>query len=348
MRRVTAALLVLLAFPALAQRDEIFGNGKPPKYREETMDRRFAKSKFNKALLAGPEVVLPEPGCVQLYGGLFVALAELAPYIHKRDENFTLDPMLQQAIQTQMTLPNFPAMAYLVSMVRRIMIDSRMPDEWLTMATALNKTVKLIDLAKLKMINEHVDAIDSAYYSMPLLKQRYQVEALNVTSAVTTDVVATFRDAYLDRAVTWGGATLLEIGVNQPKGRKKKKYRDAEAEELVAVLQWEPPDPRRTTLDLLAKAPVKIPPVFIYVRLQPKQFADIEKFHRGQRVMVKGQFWEMNKTVTEFEVRDGVIFNDNDWSGGVLLARPEDVATCPVAINELTGLAPQQPGGFAH
>ncbi|PZR07685.1 MAG: hypothetical protein DI536_26615 [Archangium gephyra] len=348
MRRVTALLMVLCAVPSFAQREEIFGNGKPPNFREETMDRRFAKSKFNKALIAGHEVITPQPGCVQLYGGLFIALAELAPYIHKRDQNFTLDPRLQEAVQTQLTLPNFPAMAYLVSMVRRVMIDKRMPDEWLAVATELNKTVKIIDLPKLKMINEQVQPIDSAYFTLPLLKQRYQVEALNATSAVTTDVMAAFRDGYLDRDVTWGGATLLEIGVNQPKGKKKKKYRDAEAEELVAVLQWEPPDPRRSQLDLLAQAPVKIPPVFIYVRLQSKQFADIEKFHRGQRVLVKGRFWEMNKTVTEFEIRDGLIFNDTDWSGGALIGRPEDVATCPVAINELTGLAPQQPGGFAH
>ena len=48
------------------------------------------------------------------------------------------------------------------------------------------------------------------------------------------------------------------------------------------------------------------------------------------------------------EVRDGLIFDDRDWSSGVLLGRPQDVATCAVAINELTGTAPQQPGGFAH
>lgn len=247
--------MVLLALPAFAQREEIFGSGKPPNFREETMDRRFAKSKFAKAITSG--TVLSNPGCVQLYGGLFIALAEIAPMLHKRDEVFTLDPMLQQAVQTQLSLPNFPAMAYLVAMVRRVMIDKRMPDEWLALATDLNKQVKIIDLPKLKMLNEQVQLCDSSYYSLPVLKQRYEVEALNATSAVTTDVVATFRDTYLDRDIAWGGATLLEIGVNQPKGKKKKRYRDAEAEELVAVLQWEPPDPRRTMVDLLAKAPVE-------------------------------------------------------------------------------------------
>jgi hypothetical protein len=223
-----------------------------------------------------------------------------------------------------------------------------MPDEWLETATQLNKKVKIIDLARLKLLNEQVQLADSAYFTIPMLRQRYQVEVLNANSAVTTDVVSAFRDTYLDRDVAWGGATLLDIGVNQPKGKKKKKYRDAEAEELVAVLQWIPPDPRLQTIDYFAKAPVKVDPVLIYVRLQSKQYSDVEKFHRGQRVMVKGRFWEMNKTALELEVRDGLIFDDKDWSQGVVLGNPQEVATCPAAINELTGVAPQQPGGFKH
>lgn len=346
MRSVLILLVTLLSVPAFAQKEELFGNGKPPNYREETMDRRFAKSKLARLLKGGTD----DPNCVQLIGGLYVALAEIAPVLHKRDENFTLAPELQEALQTQLTTPNFPAVAYLVSMVRRIMIDRRLSDEWLATAEALNKKVKLIDLAKLKMINEQISLVDSAYFTIPLLKQQYQVEALNANSAVTTDVVATFRDAYLDRDVAWGGATLIDIGINQPKGKKGKKklYRDAEAEELVAVLQWTPPDPNLKQLNLLAQAPVKVTPILIYVRLQSKQYADIEKFHRGQRVMVKGRFWEMNKDVTELEVRDGLLFDDRDWSVGVLLGRPEDVSKCAAAVNELTGTAPQQPGGFAH
>lgn len=337
-------LVVLGALPSFAQKEEIFGTGKPPNYREEKMDSRFKKSKLSKMLVAGTE----DPGCVQLLGGLFVALGEIAPLIHKRDENFTLPPELQDAVQTQLSTPSFPAIAYLVAMVRRVMIDKRLPDEWLATAQALNKKVKLIDLAKLKMINEQLLPADSAYFTIPLLKDRYTVEAVNANSAVTTDVIGAFRDTYLDRDIAWGGATLLDIGVNQPKKAKKKRYRDAEAEELVAVLQWIPQDPRMNQVNLLAQAPVKVDPVIIYVRLQSKQYSDIEKLHRGQRVLVKGRFWEMNKNVTELEVRDGLIFDDKDWSGGVLLGRPQDVATCPVAINELTGTAAQQPGGFAH
>ena len=341
----TALILLLVASPALAQKEEIFGTGKPPNFREEKMDSRFVKSKFAKMLVAGTE----DPGCVQLLGGLFLALGEIAPLIHRRDENFTLPPEIQEAIQTQLSTPYFPAIAYLVAMVRKVMIDKRLPDEWLATATALNKKVKLIDLGKLKMINEQILFADSAYFTIPVLKDRYIVEAVNANSAVTTDVIGAFRDTYLDRDIAWGGATLMDIGVNQPKGKnKKKRYRDAEAEELVAVLQWIPQDPRMNQVNLLAQARVVVEPVTIYVRLQSKQYSDIEKFHRGQRVLIKGRFWEMNKNVTELEVRDGLLFDDRDWTTGVLIGRPQDIATCPVAINELTGTGPQQPGGFAH
>lgn len=346
MLRLAVALLAFLSLPALAQKEEIFGDGKPPNFREETMDRRFQRTRFAKAMGA-PEVLLKDPGCVQLYAGLLLALGEIGPLIHKRDDNFILDPALQNAVQTQLSPPSFPAMAFLVSMYRRMMIDKRLPDEWLTLAVELNKVAKIIDLPKLKALNEGISPIDSAYFTLPLLKQRYVIETMASTSAVTRDTVADFRDTYLDRDVTWTGMQLVEIGVNQPKGKKKKRYRDAEAEELIAILHWYPPDPRRDKIDLTARAPVKFEPMVVYVRLQSKQFADIEKFFRGQRVMVKGRFWEMTKNMKEFEIRDGLIFNDIDWGQGVVLGNPQDVAVCPVAINELTGIA-QQTGGFAH
>ncbi|MEW6433098.1 MAG: hypothetical protein AB1730_16465 [Myxococcota bacterium] len=345
MRRFLVMMTLCAALPALAQdKEEIFGTGKPPSYREEKMDRKFARSRIAKLLDKGTD----DPACVQLLGGLFVGLAEIIPSLHKRDENFTLDPMLVEAINTQLTTPQFPAMAYLVSMVRKVMITGHLPDTWLETAKQLNKTVKIIDLAKLKSANESVSLADSAYFTIPLLKQRYYAEVLGANSAVTTDVVATFRDAWLDRDVVWGGALLLDVGVNQPRGKKKKKYRLAEAEELVAVLQWIPPDPRKKEIDLLGQLPQKVDPITIYARLQPRQYVDLEKLVRGQKVMLKGRFWEMNKQVTELEVRDAVLFNDTDWSQGVILANPAEIAGCAAAVNELTGIAPDQPGGFKH
>lgn len=333
-----------VAFPALGQTEEIFGSGKAPVFREEKLDRRFSKSQLAKLLSTGTT----HPGCVQLLSGLFVALGEIAPTLHKRDDTFVLDPALQAAVNQQLSTANFPAMAYLVSMVRHMMIARHLPEPWLKTAADLNRTAKIIDVAKLKMVSESISLADSALFTLPLLRQRYVLEVLGSNSAVTTDVVQTFRDAWLDRDVAWGGATLIDVGVNQPKGKRVKKFRSAEAEEFVAVLQYLPPDPRKQTLDLLSRETQKVEPMRIYARLQARQFADVEKLVRGQRVLVKGRFWEMNREATEVEVRDALLFNDIDWSRGVVLADPAQVATCPAAINELMGLAPNQPGGFAH
>lgn len=345
MRLISLVLVTLLAAPAFAQKEEIFGTGKAVVFREETMDRRFAKSRLAKLLKDGSD----EVGCVQLMGALFVALAEIGPTLHKKDENFLLDPNLQNAIQTQVTTPQFPAMAYLLSMVRRVMIDKRLPDEWLETAKKLNTQVKIIDLGKLKMMNEGINLVDSSLFTIPLLKNRYLTDVVGANSAVTTDVAGSFRDAYLDRAVAWGGATMIDAGSNAPKkGKKGKKYNPVEFGELIAILEWLPPDPRKTEIDFYGDASKKPPPpVKIIAKLAPKQYYDLEKAFRGQRMLVKGQFWEMNRDVTEVEVRDAILFEDRDWYGAVL-ADPNVVATCPAAINELTGIAPPQPGGFKH
>jgi hypothetical protein len=342
MRRALPLFALLAATQAFAQKEEVFGSGKPVVYREETMDKRFAKSKVAKLLKEGTD----DPACVELLSGLLMALAEIGPVLHKKDENFTLDPTLQNAIATQLSTPNFPAMAYLVSMVRRVLIDKRLPDEWLETAKAINAKAKIIDMAKLKQLNDGVAFADSADFTIPLLKNRYIIEVVNANSAVTTDVAGEFRDAYLDRDVAWGGAFLIDAGLNAPKG--KKKITPGEAAELAAIHEWQPPHPRKTTLDFMSKNSKPPPPIRIIVKLAAKQFADLEKLHRGQRVLVKGRFWEMNKTFTELEVRDAWLFEDRDFSAGVMLGSPADVAQCPAAINELTGLAPQQPGGFKH
>jgi len=342
MRRVLITLMIVSSLPALAQKEEIFGSGKEIRYRTEMMDKRFNKSKLAKMLEKGTD----NPACVQLLGGLFVALAEIAPTLHKRDQNFTLDPTLQNAIQTQLSTPAFPAMAYLVSMVRRVMIEKRLPDSWLATAADLNKTVKIIDMGKLKMLNDTVEPIDSAYFTIPVLKDRYLKEVREANSAVTTDVASEFRDAYLDRDVAWPGAILVDAGENRP--RKGKHVNPGEAGELVAVLEWYPPNPNNTELNLVIKAPVKVKPIRIYAKLAPKQYYDIERAHKGQRMMVRGRFWEMNRDVTELEVRDALLLDDRDFSQGVILGDPNTVARCPAAINELTGLKPHQPGGFAH
>src|SRR5436305_7642420 len=98
MARSLFLLLALVASPALAQKAKFFGDGKQPVFREEGIDRNFAKTAFAKALAAGSD----DPNCVQLLGGMLTVLAEIMPTLHTRDANFVLDPALIQAVNLQL------------------------------------------------------------------------------------------------------------------------------------------------------------------------------------------------------------------------------------------------------
>jgi hypothetical protein len=231
--------------------------------------------------------------------------------------------------------------------VRRVLIDKRLPDEWLATAEAINGTVEIIDVGKLKMINEGLKLVDSSYFTLPALRDRFEIEVVRANSAVTTDVQAAFRDAYLDREVAWGDVTLLDTGVKAQKRFVKGKKLPPGMEQLGAVLMWVPPDPHAGEVQYTKKF-TPPPPVTLFVHLQPRQFIDLEKVPRGKRMLVKGRFWEMNQAVTEVEIKDALLFEDRDFSAGVVLADPNAVMQCPLAVNDLTGTAPMQPGGFRH
>jgi hypothetical protein len=362
-----AIALTCLAFAggAWAQAEDLFlpKGAQLAVFREETLDRRFLKSRLGKMLASGgadPEI-LANPGCVQLLSALLATLAESAPLLHRRDDKFFVDPVLQDALNTQVSLPQFPAMGFLAAMIRRVRIDgctaatgqcdgARLPDAWFETAKVVNQKARIIDLAKLKLINEGASLVENSYYSIPLLRERYLVEVRGANSAVVTDVAGAFRDAYLDRDVAWGGALLVDMGSNAPKkGKGRKKASAAEMSELVAVLEWQPPDPRKTQLDLMGQHPVKVPPIRIIAKLAPRQYIDLEKVAKGSRMLIRGRFWEMTQKADTLEVRDALLFADADLTRGpVILANPAEVAQCPAALNELTGLAPNQAGGFKH
>src|SRR5687768_14000871 len=115
MRRtlILAFFLVFPAAAALAQPMALFGNGKSPVFKEEDYDRRFLKTRLFRGLTQGTQ----DARCEPLLAGFLTLLAEAAPYLHKRDENFHLDPHLVGALQSQLSSPRFPAAAYLASMV---------------------------------------------------------------------------------------------------------------------------------------------------------------------------------------------------------------------------------------
>ncbi len=347
MRKPFLALaLGLLSTPAAAQSDIIFGTGAPPPvFREELLDKRFKESKVHRLLNQGTD----DPNCAQLVGALLTLVGETAPQIHKRDENFYLDPMLVQAMNTQLSHARFPANIYFVSMMRRMFIDKKLSEEWLKTATDLAPYYPALDLAKLRFLSEGLNPVDSFLLTLPLLHQRYQEEVgrANTTAADTAESL--FRDNYLDHEVAFGGLEFVDAKlVKPPKKRKKRKNEDVEQEApyIQARLVWYLAEQETSFIEMLKAPKKKRPAIQVTARLQEKQYVELGRILKGSRLLVRGRLWDFKKGVTEVELRDALLFQDPDWSRGAVLGNPNVIATCPAAINELTGTAPQQIGGF--
>ncbi|HYV46202.1 MAG TPA: hypothetical protein VFA20_15135 [Myxococcaceae bacterium] len=363
MRRAALLFALLLSSTAFAQVGAgLFGGSKPPLFREQELDRRFKFSKVNRLLMSGEVEGMP---CLQLTGALYVALGEIAPYLHKKDERFYLDPALGQSFAMQMDSQRFPGSVYLLAMVRRVLIDGRMPREWLVTAAQVNKTVGIIDMAKLKYLADGVQHIDSAYFSYEMLRQRLKDEVGAATTAAAGTAGMAFRDTYLDRQVTWGGLQVIDVGAERRapiKGRKNGPALMVEQGGIVAHLQWTEPAPANPfmmTPDPDAKMPKGVMSLFgsqkrakavITARLLDQQYTDLYALPKGGRVMVKGRLFEMNNDVSQVVIKDALLFVDRDWSQGAILADPNVMLTCPAAVNDVTGAAPgaYQPGGFGQ
>jgi hypothetical protein len=344
MRSVLLALaLGLVAPPASAQ---LFNPGPPPVFREEELDKRFTKSKVNQALLRGTT----DPNCVPVLGGLLTLLGETAPYFHKRDENFYLDPMLVQALNLQLSNQRFPGATYFVTMVRRVFIDRKLPPEWLATATTLAQYYPVIDLSKLRFLAEGVKPVDSFLLTLPMLRDRYTLEVTKANSAAASTAEGMFRDSYIDREVVFGGLEFIDAAMEKKKKPKKRRGVPEEVEPpaMIARLVWYPPDPNAGKINPFGLPTQKPKGVNVTARLAEKQFLNIDQIPKGTRMLVRGRLWEYKKGITDVELRDALIFEDRDWSQGVLLADPGVTAACTVAYNELTGMAPTQPGGFGQ
>lgn len=346
MRLLSLVLVLLTSTQALAQADVFFRSGAPPVFKEEEPDRRFAQSRVARALAAGTQ----DPNCAQVLNGFLTLLGETAPYLHKRDENFYLDPVLVKALSAQLINPRFPGNAYLASMVRRVMIDGKLDPRWLALARALNGKGARIDISKLELLADGVKPIESFYFTFPALMQRYELEVKRANTSAKDTALMSFRDAYLDREVAWSGLTVIDIGP-PPKPKKRKGHHAAAPEYdpsiLIARLEWYPPDPRADDLDIFGKKH-KPKPVIFEAQLAPNQYVDLQRIPKGTRVLVRGRFWEMSDDLHRVELRNALIFGERDWTQGAFLADPRAVAQCPFATNDLAGTAPVQPGGFGQ
>ncbi|HEX8826123.1 MAG TPA: hypothetical protein VF794_39825 [Archangium sp.] len=347
MRSALLALVLCLAsLPAAAQPEVFFGAGNDvPNIKEEDFDRRFLKTGLYRALSQGTN----DPNCAQLLGGLMTMLAETAPLLHKRDENFYLDPMLVEALNTQLSNPRFQANAYLVAMVRRVLIEHKLPQSWFQTATALGPVVLTIDVGKLRFLSEGLQPIDSFFLTLPALRERYEIEVRRANATAASSAEKMFRENYLDRQVAFGGIELIDLAVEKPKKKpKKRKGEPVEEEPLTAVARmvWYPPDPNAGELNIFGTPKRTV--VNITARLAPQQYLDLSRIPKGTRLMVRGRLWGFKKAVQDVELRDALIFQDRDWSQGAVLVDPNAVARCPIATNDLMGVAPQQQGAFGQ
>jgi hypothetical protein len=342
MRSVLLTLaLGLLSLPASAQ---LFNPGPPPVFKEEELDRRFAKSKVHQILLKGST----DPNCVQLVGGLLTTLGETGLYFHKRDENFYVDPTLAQALNVQMSSQRFPGSAYFIAMVRRVLIDRKLPQDWLDTAIALAPYYPVMDLSKLRFLSDGVKPVDSFMLTLPVLRERYTTEVVRANATAASTAESVFRDTYIDREVVFGGLEFIDAGPEKKK-KKKKRGEPDEPPALIARLTWSPPDPNTGQLHVFGAPTVeKTQMVTITARLAEKQYVNLDQIPKGSRLLVRGRLWEYKKGITDVEIREALLFEDRDWSQGVLLVDPNATAACPVAFNELSGTAPTQPGGFGQ
>lgn len=342
MRPLHPKLLLLLCLPALAHAQAsqvptaaaIFGDKKPVQYRAQDMDRRFDRSLFGRALTRGTS----DPACAQVLTGMLAVLANAAPQLHRRDENFTADPAMVRALSTQLTTPRFPGTAYLAAMVRHVMLERKLPAKWLENAEKLDPSGQKIDLARLKFLADGVDPIDSMYFTFPILLQRFELEVTRANSAAAPTAFRDFRETYLDHDVAWGDMTVVDIREERGKG-------DDDLGGMVARLEIRPVDPHAGEAWAQFMHHKKPKPWRFTVHLRPKQYVSLTDIPKGAKVLVRGRLYDFDRKLTHFELRDGLLFLDHG-NGAVSLTDPGTVNACPVAMDELHGVAPTQPGGF--
>lgn len=361
----TAALLLVAfsAAPAVAQvvDPELFGDGKPPVYKEEEIDRRFVKTGIYAALADPPK----DPACRKVLATLLVAYADALPYLHRKDQNFYVDPALLQTVRASITTNDFPAVSYLQAMIRRTMIDKKVPAAWLDTGEKLKAELQApIATARMQLDATTVEPIDSFSYTMDALLARYAREVKLAPSVAVDAAEDKFRDKYMDRDVAWGGLLLYDIAKQAPPEppKKSKKGKHKKVEEP-------PPEPVDTPTWAVVGYPVgtpqptvpgipgsgQVPQIQIRARLKDDQKVDLSKFARGQRVLLKGHLWDIGPNMQYVEVRDAYLVPDPDWRTWPGLATPHDVFNCDIAVNDLSpyGYTPRNkrtsaPDPFAH
>ena len=341
---VAALAVVLTAHSALAQvvDPELFGDGKAPVFKMEETDRRFTKTGIYAALSDPPK----DPACRRIVATLLVAYADALPYLHRKDQNFYVDPALLQTLNRTILTPDFPATTFLASMIRKTLIDKKVPPAWRVTAETLRAQLNApIDVSRMQLDAQHITLIDSFSFNMPALLSRYAREVKLATSVAVPQAEDRFRDKYMDRDVAWNGLLLWDVAKELPpeppktsKRRRHKKADDAPPPTPAELHTWAitgfpvgRPPPR-----IPGTAPQRAPEVQVRARLQDNQLVDLSKLVRGQPVLVKGHLWDIGPNMSYVEIRDAYIFTDANWSTWPGLATRADVAECAIAVNDLS------------
>ena len=355
-RTASLALAALLTLPltARAQSPDLFAK-KPHRWRTEDLDKRFLKTRIAQALQEPPA----DPACARVVASLLMAFSEATPYFHKKDENYFLFQTLIAPIATE----DFPAEAYLRHMVRRTMLDRKAPEAWLKTAKVLSERHKApIDLARLAYAVDGPMLIDSVYFSLAVFLERYQAEVALAPSLAQASAQQRFRDQYLDRDLTWGGLVLADIHKEDPPKKTKSKaaFDDEEEEDGPSYI---------ATLIVPVAGPVSHPifkaprqePIRVRVKLLAQQYLNLTKAVVSNSYVLRGRLWDFkvgdgtpDTPPFEFEIRDGLLFEDRDWSRYSGFALPGDAEACAFCVNDLSPLGLKQKqgvglkDGFAH
>lgn len=369
MRTRSLALLAGLALfapsraPAQVVDPELFGDGKLPTYREEETDRRFLKT----AMKASLDQLPSDMACKKVVATLLTAYADALPYLHRKDQNFFVDPALLATLDRTASGPDFPARAYLAAMIRHTLITKRVPLAWIGAAEKLRKELQVpISAGRMQLFEDGLQPIDSFGFTVPALLDRYAREVKLATSMVSESAEERFRDKYMDRDVAWGGLILHDVFKEEPppppKPTKATKRKKNEPEPPPPP----PPEPLHTWAVVgfpvvtgsagipgVPNSGVQTVQLQIRVRLAEEQYVELEKLPRGSRVLAKGHLWDFGPNLAHLELRDGFLFPDPDWSTWAGTATANDVRHCKAAVNDLSPYGQRKtPGGgpdvFSH
>ncbi len=334
----------LAAARASAEGPELFAP-KPYLFREDEQDKRFSNTRLAKALGQVPA----DAACARVAASYLMALAEAAPFFHKKDDRMVLFTGMVAPLENR----QFPAGEYLLHLLRRVAIDGKAPEAWLATARQLKSRIKApIDLARLEYAVDGLRPVDSVELTLAALVARYEEEVRLAPSLAQASALERFQDRYLDRDVVWGSLVLADIRTQGPPKLKKGESPSPSDGEGRPYLQ-------ATFLVPLASGPdnpffpaPKKAPIRIRARLASEQYLDVKAAVRTAKYVVHGRLFAFQagsgmggSQTFGIELREALLFDDHDWSHYAGFASAQDAASCDACRNDLSPRGLKEPEG---